>query len=72
MTALTPLSEACAEVRAWQQRRALTVPAVSYMLGLSAISTGLDQIARGNVASGERVARHGLEFLRQVADEAQQ
>lgn len=40
-------------------------------LALSAINTGLDQIQRGRVEEGERVARHGLDYLRGKIEGAQ-
>lgn len=36
------------------------------LLGLSAIKTGLDQIERGQVDAGKRVAQYGVEFLNQL------
>lgn len=66
---LTPMAQACAEVRAYQQRKRIPIHSASadmtrLLLGLSAIGTGLEQIKRGKVESGIACAEHGYAFLR--------
>lgn len=61
-----PVDQALASVREYIRIRRL-----SLTLGLSAIATGLDQISRGRSEEGLRVARHGLEYLRDRIGEAQ-
>lgn len=39
------------------------------LLGLSAVSTGLDEIERGHVEGGAKCARHGLDYLRGILGE---
>lgn len=41
-----------------------TVSTTRMLLGLSAVSTGLDQIERGQVEEGKNTARLGLDFMR--------
>lgn len=63
---MTATDEALADVRAWQVRRSNT----RLMLGLSAISTGLDQIESGKIEDGKASVRVGLDFLRVMLGEA--
>lgn len=70
---MNPTREALADVRAYQARRAtMTVETTSFLIDLSGVSTGLEQIERGKVDSGAKVARHGLEFLRGLMAEGNQ
>lgn len=61
-----PVDQANAAVGEYLRLRRLHVT-----MGLSAISTGLDQISRGRNEEGLRVARHGLEYLWDRIGEAQ-
>lgn len=45
--------------------------ATQVMLGLSAISTGLEQIERGKVGEGYAIARHGLDYLRELLSDVE-
>lgn len=69
---MSAVREVCGQLSEWQRQRhaGITIPSVRFLFGLSAVSTGLDQIERGKVDDGAKCARHGLEFLRKAADEA--
>lgn len=58
-----PTREAMADVRRYMAGR-VTLDRTKLLLGLSAVSTGLDQVKRGETEAGHAVAAHGLEFLR--------
>lgn len=55
--------EAMADVRRYMAGR-VSLDRVAPLLGLSAVSTGLDQVKRGETEAGHAVAAHGLTLLR--------
>lgn len=63
-----PTDQALAAVAEWQRqnRAAGTVHGsmTRFLLGLSAIGTGLQLIERGKIDAGVKCARQGLAFLR--------